>query len=491
MVAGLSGRALAQCNDLPAGALDTCFNARGFSYNGIDSAATIHTVAPMPDGRLVVAGQFTAYRGHAVPGILRLFQDGSIDTSFHLEVDSISYITSAARDHAGRILLSYAITNIQPTNLYLLQRFTENGKHDTTFHAPRGSGSIIPQENGKIVLAPWTHEGPSHNLPGMHRLNEDGSYDSTFRSYISNQLYCAIPDRNGAILTGNGGEYPFPPVSRTTQAGLTDSAFHYNVLNVDSLKDEYNAPIFSNRQVYTLAADTTGKIYFGGLTEAGDQQTMVTHYRILFGRLNPSGTLDQSYPMGGFSGRSRYARYGWGYIQNMICQTNGNLIVVGGGLTGFRGKSVPGICRLTSDGRLDTTFVPGSGIDTTLYGTSVRIIPAPNNTAYIVGNYKGYNGSGIPYLNRISIKPRSAPTGTVRPGPGVMPGVILQPNPTTGRVTITSRGYTGPVHFVMATGRTAMTLPMSGGTLNADVSTLPHGLYLVKCGAKWARLVRQ
>jgi hypothetical protein len=48
--------------------------------NGTDK--TIRAAAILPDGKVIIGGEFTRYNGHDVNRIARLNEDGSLDTTF-------------------------------------------------------------------------------------------------------------------------------------------------------------------------------------------------------------------------------------------------------------------------------------------------------------------------------------------------------------------------------------------------------------------------
>jgi uncharacterized delta-60 repeat protein len=58
------------------GSLDTSFNP------GIGADGTVWAISPLPNGQIVIAGEFTAVNGFSRPHIARLNSDGSVDLSF-------------------------------------------------------------------------------------------------------------------------------------------------------------------------------------------------------------------------------------------------------------------------------------------------------------------------------------------------------------------------------------------------------------------------
>lgn len=500
----LGGKAQAQCGDLPAGSLDSCFRF----YGQIDTVGPydlppIYTVAVESDSSIFIGGEFSI-PDKGLYGLARLKANGTLDTGFSTTPVK-GDIHSILIQPDGKLVVS-GVFGLGQYHLKNMFRFYPDGKLDSTFIAingePDGVQSYLNDEvslldSGKLLVTCWEkavyQASPStiSYYQGNFRLNADGSEDTSYNSIVDRAaIGRAEVYPSGSVI------YPYnsvgnPPLERRTSDGFTDSVFMAKLEEVEYLKFRQYPFIYRFKRVYvsTLRVCPNGQIYFGGLTDFYNGIPDSTLNKSLFGRLNADGTLDATFDTSGFTGSLPM-------ISDLYLQPDGDLIVLGT-FTGYRGDSVPGICRLKHNGSLDTSFHAGTGINgvAAYQGLSsfpfiLRIIPAPNNTAYIVGNYQGYNGSGTPYLNRISIKPRGIVTGTPATRPRLQP-IALTPSPTSGRLTIQARGYSGPVEVLSAMGRTVQQLTMSGGTLTTDLSGIPAGLYEVRCGRRQARLIRQ
>ena len=75
-ILALAGAVATQLHCAWAGILDTTFNP-GTGANGI-----VEQVLPLPDGRILICGNFTTFNGRNHPYIARLNNDGSLDESF-------------------------------------------------------------------------------------------------------------------------------------------------------------------------------------------------------------------------------------------------------------------------------------------------------------------------------------------------------------------------------------------------------------------------
>ena len=172
------------------GAPDTSFNSGG---SGFSSNGYVNGLAPLPNGQLIVVGDFTTYNGVQANKIARLNANGTIDTSFNsggygadnsLQVvayDSISNkILIGSND--GGVCYNGNCTNG-------LVRLNYDGTFDSTFNSggsgiSGGGNSIIDirlDSTGKIYITGWFNQynGVSRGA-GYCRLNNNGTLDTSF-----------------------------------------------------------------------------------------------------------------------------------------------------------------------------------------------------------------------------------------------------------------------------------------------------------------------
>jgi uncharacterized delta-60 repeat protein len=173
----------------PDGTTDPTFNTgTGFVYNcNACNALSKHSVQLDNNGKLVIAGAIIEYNGEVVKKILRLNQDGSRDTSFAYNYGFNNQILSIAIQPDNKIIVGGLFTEFNNTPVSSIVRLNENGTLDTTFQFPDSSFfnnyySIVKIEvlpDAKIIISHG--ETPNWlNFNGLLRLNADGSIDSTF-----------------------------------------------------------------------------------------------------------------------------------------------------------------------------------------------------------------------------------------------------------------------------------------------------------------------
>lgn len=119
-------------------------------------------------------------------------------------------------------------------------------------------------------------------------------------------------------------------------------------------------------------------------------------------RINYDGTLDTSFVIGtGFTRNTFYA----------ALDTGGKILVCGTGANQYSGTSVGMICRLNSNGSLDTTFSNNaiSGTSTTVIN---KVIKNSDGTYYVSGNFTHSGRSNLIKLNSDGTYASSDPFNT-------------------------------------------------------------------------------
>ncbi|HVI48117.1 MAG TPA: IPT/TIG domain-containing protein [Chitinophaga sp.] len=95
---GQDARRIARLN--PDGSLDMSFNT------GAGADQPIYSITRQPDGKYIIVGAFNNYNGQTAPHVARLNEDGTLDPSFRMDQNADGYIFSADVMPGGEIILS-------------------------------------------------------------------------------------------------------------------------------------------------------------------------------------------------------------------------------------------------------------------------------------------------------------------------------------------------------------------------------------------------
>jgi uncharacterized delta-60 repeat protein len=372
---GLTQNRIARLNT--DGSLDSTFDV-GTGFN-----STPFSIAVQSDGKILVGGDFTTYKDLTQNNIARLNTDGSLDSSFVVGTGFGGSVKTITLQSDGKILAGGSFTTYNGTGANRIIRLNSNGSIDTSFVYGSGFNGVvntIEVTATKIIVGGenfTTYNGLSRN--GAIILNTNGVADILFYSVVNTNgsvgsvsVVKALPD--GKILIG--GTFPevfVTPVSRLLKIN-SDNSLDLNF----NLEGEFNSST-----VFSQLRQTDGKFIMAGsfTTYKGLSQNRII-------RFNSDGSLDSSFDIGtGFGGD----------VNVMALQTDGK-IIVGGAFTTYKGLTQTRIARLNSDGSLDSSFVVGTG-----FGGSVNALSIQSDGKILVGGnfttYKSLTQNRIARLN--------------------------------------------------------------------------------------------
>jgi len=410
----------------------------GFDPN---ANAPVQVVVVQPDGKLIIAGNFTtlAPNGGATVTrnhIARLNPDGSLDAAFNPNANGTLY--AVALQPAGKILAGGIFTSIggqSRTNIARLDPVT--GLADSFNPSANGEvDAFSVLADGKILVGgafngPNSIGGQMRN--GIARLDGVTGLADAFDPNATGNVYAIVVQPDGRILVAGtftqiGGQArnriarldattgradPFDPNANAVVYALALQAdgkvlvagnfsgansvggqTRNRIARLDAttgLADSFDPNASDN--VYTLAVQADGKILAGGAfsTLAPNGGSAVT--RTSLARLNPDGLVD---PV--FSPNANDV------VLFIAVQADGK-ILAGGGFTSLAPSGGPAetrnrLARLERDGRLDRTLNPigadqlGGQVITTFVQTDGKIIITGDFTTVL-----GVTRNGIARLN--------------------------------------------------------------------------------------------
>jgi len=365
----------------------------GFEVN--DLAQTfydgyVYDIVQQSDGKFIIGGEFSKYSGQTRYSIIRINNDGTIDSSFTIG-----------------------------TGFSLPGSYPQNTLTSTVT-------SIKLQSDGKILVGGNLVRYNGTTSYGIVRLNSDGTRDTSFTSYFTNDF---------EFLSASVNSIQIQPDNKILVAG------YFNV--------------------------------YSGVTRNG----------IL--RLNSNGTLDTTF--GSTSGFTGSLTFG-GTVNDMILQSDGK-ILCGGDFTGYSGVSSNNLIRLNNDGTIDTSFNVGSGFNDqvkkiALQSTGNIMCVGEFTTFNGIGTFNGIarvtsNGANnTMYVPLPTATPTPSPTAapaTPTPTTSPTPTPSSTPTPTAtpipAAIPTGSLFYYDPGNIASYPGSGSVLYDLSGNGRNANINT--------------------
>jgi uncharacterized delta-60 repeat protein len=421
---GVSANRIARLNS--DGSLDTTFNiGTGFTTTSTNQGIT--EIVLQAEGKIIVAGTFTAYNGIECKDLVRLNTDGTLDTTFNIGTGFNNTINSISVQSDGKIFACGAFTSFNNLSMNYIVKLNSDGSLDNSLdsinllaNAPISDFAI--QTNGQIVIIGnfTTYGGYPQNK--VARLNPNGSLDYMFNDqgtgFVGTTSCVAIHTGGKIIIGGNFTSYngiSKNHLIRLDIDGTIDTTFNtgtvtgpssavtsvniqsdgkimilgsftsYNNINRNkiarlnssgSLDTSFNIDTnFLEANYFYDPSDVYPSPIFysistltnGKMILAGQFQTN-TFSGANIKKINTNGTFDTSFNITSVTGAN-------GPINAIAIQNDGKLIVAGG-FSEFNSYLSPGIVRLNVNGTVDSSFLSNfytkGGTVTTINDISIQ-----------------------------------------------------------------------------------------------------------------------
>lgn len=348
------------------GSIDTTLNADP----GADAA--VYAIKALQNQQIALGGSFTQINLKTLSGFLITDSTGMIDPSYNAGggVGTGGAITVAAEQNDGKLLIGGTFSTFQGVAANRLARINKDGTIDTTFNAGQGPNNniliIIAQPDGKILLFGEFTSFNGVNRNRLIRLFSDGSLDTNFvvGNGANNAIRAAALLEDGKILiAGNFTNY-----AGTTRNRLVR-------LNTNgSLDNDFSIGTGVNNTVNDLKLDANNKILIAGTFSS---YAGTTRNRIA--RINTDGSVDTTFnPLAGAANT----------IQHLFIQPDGK-IIISGSFTTYQGQQRLRLARINADANLDQTFVPDLSVPNNTLVNSV--INQTDGSILLVGSFTLYN----------------------------------------------------------------------------------------------------
>jgi len=398
--------------------------ARLHANGGVDApynpgTGAVSKLLLQPDGKLLVGLSGDGGADHTV---IRLNDDGNIDPSFNAG-DSVAGSLLAVSPE-GKVLLLGSVSFNSGTGIYrhTLVRLLGNGSVDPGFASALdvdgGVGAVAFQTGGKAVIT-----GSFYSINGVPRghvarLNDDGSFDSTFDpghtvirdSFDGESAVWSLAVRpNGKVIVGG------PIKTKDFDADLIFRRGFLIGLESDGSEDLTFTRTMASAAVHSVVLQPDGRVLVGGLFS---EVNGITRNRLA--RFLPDGTLDST--LNTESGPN-------GPVRAVALQPDGK-VILGGDFTSVGGGTNKFIARMQPDGSLDTTFNAYlDGSDPKVFALAVQ----PDNKVLVGGTFSNplnvFGGHDRDNLARLNADGSMDSTFNIITGPDdEVRAIVLQPD---------------------------------------------------------------
>ncbi len=343
----------------------------GSGFNG-----TVNAVALDPStGDLYVGGAFTIYNGTNSARIIRLNNDGSVDTLFDVGAGFNNSIFSLAFDAAQKKLyIGGQFTTYKGIAASRIICLTESGDIDSNFSYGGGTNNtvytmLLDDIDNKLYVGGQFTSYQSIAASRIMRLNYDGSLDSNF-------------------YYGSG----FNNIVRTLNFGATHAELYIggNFTTYNGLTHRYAAKLFSDGSEdasYQTGIGFENTPLAGAYTSQGEVLWGGSFVSYQNSGQNFALATDVS------GGRLNYFSEGSGFNSTVYQILSPNLdreIYAFGAFTMYDGKAANRLIKLDANGKADPSFNIGSGLNNIAYAATFN---AQQQTLYIGGAFTSFSGT--------------------------------------------------------------------------------------------------
>ena len=351
--------------------------SRDIAFNPATNADhEIRVALEQPDRKILIGGMFTQFGDGPHRGVARLQADGTLDDTF--AVTTAGNVFALALQPDGKILLGGDFLNVNSRPCQRLARLNPDGSLDESFTAKAGVNggirAVVVQPDGRILVAGGFDAVAGRRQYRVARFNPDGTGDGTFNPGrgASGVVWSLALQPDGKILVaGDFASFDQKACNRLVR------------LNADGRPDmDFGLGSGADAQVFAVAVQADGKIVVGG---DFTRINLVERNRIA--RLNPDGSLDQTFNPGAGPNTG---------IRCLALQPDGK-ILIGGIFTSVNGVARNRIARLKKDGSVDLSFAPGEGASEVVRW----VAPQADGKVVIVGGFSRFDGSQCVRLARL------------------------------------------------------------------------------------------
>jgi uncharacterized delta-60 repeat protein len=214
------------------GTLDTTFNP------GAGPDGQVNAIALQPDGKIIIGGQFTSISGTNQSFIARLNSNGTLDDTFDTGAGASAAVRALALMPDGSVIVGGDFQFFNGSNSRGLARVSTTGALDILFGPNLGSGGVNGSVNAiavqfgtNLVIGGTFSDVGGLTRQNLARLGTNGVPSLTFSNAVDNTVNTISVQPDGKLLVGGGfstvGGVPRSRVARLMPDGALDSAINF------------------------------------------------------------------------------------------------------------------------------------------------------------------------------------------------------------------------------------------------------------------------
>ena len=334
------------------GTIDSTFNNGGMNAG---ANGTVYKIIYLADNKILVGGNFSFFNSNfPASGVVRLNNDGTVDTSFSTGQGTNHGVREMAIQADGKILVSGFFTQFDNMQTDSIVRLNENGSLANTFETnhPADQNTLVfglaLQPDGKIVVGISDNSLLTNGQ--VLRFNTDATIDNTFSAgnIEKSAIRGIVSQADGKLIIA--GDF-------TT----FNNQSHLHIVRTESngtLDANFNPSISITGVIYAIKKQTDGKIII-----AGDFEFVNGVRKGAIARLNADGSIDNTFAL-----IDEFV----GDIFAVEVQSDGKIIIGGKFFVGDDNFSAYNVVRLNSDGSFDINLNASSDFVNIAYALALQ-----------------------------------------------------------------------------------------------------------------------
>ncbi len=436
------------------GALDDEF------HHGASTARGAVAAAPLPDGGVLVGGNFDVVNGVICRHLAKLNSDGTLDAGFNSGAarGPSGEVRAIAVQPGGGILIGGSFSHIGVEAIPYLARLDALGVPDAGFaSAPNAPVSVIvPEPGGRILIAGGFSQVGGTARNGLARLHADGSLDGGFTPspQFPDQVRSLLVQPDGNILVGG----IFTQINGATQINGKQVRGLARLDGHGALDTSFTPATLNAADVRSLSLLPDGQVLVAGNFTQVDGFFSTSR----IARLHAGGTLDLSFNAGNALGSTLAA--------DLAVQPGGHFFV-GGSFQSVPVGAFDYLARFGPRGERDSAFPVGAVPDGPVNALRQQV----SGSLVAVGTFKSIGADPrLGYARFLQSGVIDTGVVSLSIGGGETPMLSLSLAPVSGN------GEIGSVTFEKSTNGYDFTplgngLPSGGGTWSLSTADFPAG----------------